>query len=240
MTKALSILVVDDDRDNADLLAELFTMEGHTVEVAYSGDDAIAAFSRTKYDLAFMDVVMPGRNGVDSFLEIKRQHPDARVYMMTAYSVEQLLQQALDNGAIGALSKPVSATHLLRAIDDVRPRGVVLVADDDPDFGSQVQHLVATSGLHCELVTDGKQAVDRIALGGIDVLVLDVNMPLINGIDVLRQLRTKGLEVPTIMVTGQREDYGSALDVLGDFQMTGVLTKPFDPQQLLDNLQRLL
>ncbi len=240
MARHLSILVVDDDRDNADLLAELFTMEGHAVEVAYSGDDAIAAFLRTKYDLAFMDVVMPGRNGVDSFLEIKRKHPNARVYMMTAYSVEQLLQQALDNGAIGALSKPLSADQLLRAIDDVRPRGVVLVADDDPNFGSHVQQLVTSTGLQCELVEDGTQAFERIALGGVDVLVLDVSMPLINGINVLRLLRTHGLEVPTIMVTGQREEDGSALDVLSDFQMTGVLTKPFDPQQLLNNLQRLL
>ena len=59
--------------DHADSLAELLALDGHDVEATYSGEDAVAAFKRTDFDLAFMDVMMPNMNGVESFLEIKAQ-----------------------------------------------------------------------------------------------------------------------------------------------------------------------
>ena len=98
MKRSLRILVVDDDVDNANSLGELFEMEGHRPLVVYDGEAAIAAYLKEDFDIAFMDVMMPGKNGVESFLEIKKLKPLAKVYMMTGYSVEQLLQQAIDGG----------------------------------------------------------------------------------------------------------------------------------------------
>ncbi|MGL6182857.1 MAG: response regulator, partial [Aestuariivirga sp.] len=75
MTRPLNILVLDDDADNADSLAEVFAMDDHRVIVAYNGQQAIEAFSLNQVDIGFFDVMMPGKNGVDSFIEIKRSHP---------------------------------------------------------------------------------------------------------------------------------------------------------------------
>ena len=83
---ALSILVVDDDIDNAHSLGELFEIEGHNVRVVHSGEDAISAYCRETFDVAFMDVMMPGKNGVESFLEIRRLKPSARVMKRSAHS----------------------------------------------------------------------------------------------------------------------------------------------------------
>jgi CheY-like chemotaxis protein len=239
MSTSLSILVVDDDRDNADSLAELFAMEGHAVEVAYSGEEAIAAYVRRDFDLAFMDVMMPGRNGVESFLEIKRLKPGAKVYMMTGYSVEQLLQQAADNGALGVFSKPVDLNKVMSALDEAQPHGIVLVAEDDPDLGPQLEQTILTTGRNCELVTNGRDALARLAQGGVDVLILDLNMPLINGIEVYNALLKSGSVVPTVMMTAYSDQYQDALDVLSDVEVTGILNKPFDPVVLLERLARL-
>ena len=236
MATPLRILVVDDDRDNADSLAELFTMEGYEVEVAYSGEEAIAAYIRRDFDLAFMDVMMPGRNGVESFLAIKRLKPGAKAYMMTGYSVEQLLQQAVDNGALGVLSKPVDIAKAMTAIEEVQPQGIVLVAEDDPDFGPQLQQTILSAGRNCELVTNGRDALARLAHGGVEVLILDLNMPLIDGIEVYSTLRKGGNVVPTVMITAFREHYQ---DALSDVEVTGILNKPFDPLVLLERLERL-
>ena len=67
-------------------------------------------------DIAFFDVRMPGMNGVESLLEILRFKPDARVVMMTAYSVQELLDEAVENGAIGVLHKPVEAQEVLTLV----------------------------------------------------------------------------------------------------------------------------
>jgi two-component system, NtrC family, response regulator HydG len=114
MARPLNILVLDDDAENADALAELFSLDEHKVIVAYNGEDAIAAYKANSFDLGFFDVMMPGRNGVDSFLEIKRLNPTAKIYFMTGYSGDVLLQKALDNGALGVFGKPVD---LLKVLD---------------------------------------------------------------------------------------------------------------------------
>ena len=118
MSRSLNILVVDDDAENAESLAELFAMDNHRVIVAYDGQQAIEAFSLNKVDIGFFDVMMPGKNGVDSFIEIKRDHPEAQVYFMTGYSADDLLKKALENGAKGVFGKPVDLSKVLQMLED--------------------------------------------------------------------------------------------------------------------------
>ena len=239
MASPLKILVVDDNRDNADSLAELFGLEGHEVQVAYSGEEAISAYLSCDFDLAFMDVMMPGMNGVESFLEIRRMKPRAKVYMMTGYSIDQLLQQAIDNGAMGVFGKPVDLGKVMTAIDGAKPNGIILIAEDDPDFGPSLQQTFISSGRNCELVTDGKAALERLDKSDIEVLILDLNLPLINGIEVYTTLRKTNRAVPTVMITACADQYRDALDSLTDVEVTGILNKPFDFDVLLGKLERL-
>ena len=117
MANVMNILVVDDDTDAADSLAELFEMEDHEVTVAYNGEAAISAFNEMKFDMAFMDIMMPGINGVDSFFEIRKQTPDARVYFMTGYSTGDLVDRALAEGAMGVLPKPLNPEEILTILN---------------------------------------------------------------------------------------------------------------------------
>lgn len=239
MARSLKILVVDDDVDAADSLAELFELEGHTVHVAYSGERAIEAYRETDFDIAFMDIMMPGKNGVESFFEIRKLRPSARVYMMTGYSVEQLIEQAIEHGAMGILSKPIDLDKVLAALEDTKPAGVVLVAEDDPDFGPQLRDLIAAAGYNCVLVGDGKTALERVRAGGVGVLILDLKLPIIDGIEVYASLRENHSQVPTIIITGFADKHLDLLAAMQDVSVTGVLNKPFDPDLLLQRLQKL-
>ena len=240
MKRSLRILVVDDDADNANSMGELLEMEGHRPLVVHDGESAIAAYLKEDFDIAFMDVMMPGKNGVESFLEIKRLKPGARVYMMTGYSVEQLLQQAIAGGAMGVFSKPVNLYQVLDAVSGLGTSGVVLVAEDDPDFGPTLAQLINRNGYRCELVRNGRDAISRVVAGGVDVLVLDLRMPLINGIDVYATLKKQGRIVPTIIITGNASDHSKELAFFDDVEVTGILNKPFDPSALLDRLEKLV
>lgn len=117
MSKILNILVVDDDTENADALAELFSSENHKVIVAYDGLQAVEAFKTNQVDLGFFDVMMPHMNGVESFLEIRTLNPLARIYFMTGYSSDALLDKATDQGALGVFSKPTDPAKLLDVLD---------------------------------------------------------------------------------------------------------------------------
>jgi len=235
----LHILVVDDDVDNARSLGELFELEGHEADVVYNGEAAVDAFARRHYDLAFMDVMLPGKNGVESFLEIKKRNPLARVYLMTGYSVEQLLQQAIDNGALGVLTKPVSIDKVLTALRDVSPTGMVLIAEDDPTLGPQLAELVSQAGYETALVTDGSKALSTIEERRVHVLILDLKLPLIDGVGVYKALAAAKRAVPTIIITGCASEYSTQLAALDDVAVTGILNKPFDPTLLLERLAKL-
>ena len=117
MGRILNILVLDDDVENADSIAELFATDNHKVIVAYNGQEAIEAFSLNKVDVGFFDVMMPGKNGVESFLEIKAANPDARIYFMTGYAANDLLDRARENGALGVFSKPTDPSNLLDVLE---------------------------------------------------------------------------------------------------------------------------
>ncbi len=116
MTDSKSVFILDDDRDVAESLADVLELSGHKVDMAHSGEAAVERFRDHDYDIAFFDVRMSGMNGVESLLEILRFKPDARVVMMTGYSVEELLDEAVENGAIGVLHKPVEAHEFLALI----------------------------------------------------------------------------------------------------------------------------
>ena len=118
MTK-LRVFIVDDDIDFAESLAEVIAKRGHYVEWAHSGEDAVERFRDADFDIAFMDVKLPGMNGVESFIEIRKLKPDAKVMMMTGYSVEHLLLQAVESGALYVLHKPFDIDEVLDALDNV-------------------------------------------------------------------------------------------------------------------------
>ena len=235
MPGTLRILVVDDDEDNANSLAELFELEGHAVTLAYSGEAAIAAYMNASFDLAFMDVMMPGLNGVESFLEIRKLKPEAKVFMMTGYSVEQLLQQAMDHGAMGVLTKPISIDKLMRSLDEVKPGGIVLIAGEAPMFGAQLKQLMDGAGLRCDHL---RRETDLVMDGG-SLAIIDIGKPLIHSVEVYARLKRQGHARPAIIVTKPGHHGGDAFAALRDVAVTGILNKPFDPMQLLQQLGTL-
>ncbi len=230
------VLIVDDDRDHGESLAEVLEIRGHLAELAHSGEEAIARFRDADFDLVLMDVKLPGMNGVQTFFEFRKQRPDAHVLMMTGYSVEQLVAQAVEHGALGVIKKPFSITDLLASVENVKPRGMVLVADDDPLFADSVIAMLADRGYRVETAATGQEALEKLARGGIDCLLLDIRLPVLSGLEVYQRMKEAGRLVPTILVTGYAAD-DEARELCPMTQ--GMLAKPFDPEVLLNALAEL-
>jgi two-component system, NtrC family, response regulator HydG len=237
MSKSLSILVVDDDKDNAHSLGELFEMENHHVKIAHSGQEAIDAYMEQVFDLAFMDVMMPGKNGVESFLEIRRMKPQARIFMMTGYSVEELLRQAVNGGALGVLEKPFDAQEVLRMTRDVGRNGLVLASPNSHsrDMGEAIYAALSQNGMASRLMRNAGMLDGTVNPD--DILVIDAQVSLIDGVSFYKQAQTIGHVAPTILVPA---DHGLInASPLRDVGVTGILNKPFDPLELLTRLPQL-
>ncbi|NOR05158.1 MAG: response regulator, partial [Deltaproteobacteria bacterium] len=113
------ILLVDDNEEFLDSTRDVLDDEGYEVVTATSGEEGIELAGAQTFDVILMDIKMPGMNGVESFIEMKRRNPGVKVIMVTAYSVEDLMRQALEKGAFQYVRKPVQPTKLLKLLEDV-------------------------------------------------------------------------------------------------------------------------
>jgi len=228
----MRVFIVDDDQDHAESVADVLELSGFSTEVSFSGEHAVERFREEDFDVVLMDVKLPGMNGVETFFEFRKIRPDARVFMMTGFSVEQLVAQAVENGALGVLHKPFAIDQLLEMLERVKPRGMVLVADDDPEFAQSIEPILRRNGYVVEIARNGQEALEKASAPGVNCLILDLRMPLLSGLDVYLALRENGTPIPTVFVTGFADDAHATMARLQQFT-EGLLVKPFDPDDLL-------
>jgi len=235
MTRPLRILVSDDDTDNADSLGELLTLEGHRARIAYTGDDAAKTLAGDVFDLVLLAATLPGRDGLESFAEIKRAQPSARSYMVTGNSIGQLLRQAVGSGSLEIMEAPPQPDRLLTAIRNASPSGIVLVAKPGLGAGQILVGEFKELDHEAEHITDPATALSVIEERRVHVLILDLDLPLIDSIGVYKALDSAGRAKPTIILAKPWDGHAT----LDDAARTGVITKPFDPKLLVTRLEQL-
>jgi two-component system, NtrC family, response regulator HydG len=184
-----------------------------------------------------MDIAMPEKNGVESFFEIRKFKPKARIYMMTGYSMEGLAEQAIDQGALGVLHKPFDIDKVLCLLEAVNPPGVIVLVEDDPACGATVCEMLTKRGHKAELARSGNEAADRARTAVPDVLVLNLGLPLSAGLDICKALRREGLMVPTIIIAASGDNSDELAQGLHNTTPISILAKPYDPTTLLRQLE---
>ncbi len=189
---SMRVFIIDDDRDHAESVADVLAMRGFECELAFSGEAGLARFRESSFDIVFMDVKLPGMNGVETFFEFRKLRPGVKVMLMTGFSLEQLVAQAVENGALGVLRKPFAMQELLDVLEQVKPRGMVLVADDDPEFAASLEPILTHNGYRVKIAKIGDEALTLASHDGLDCLILDVRMPVLGRHRGLSALEARG------------------------------------------------
>ena len=114
------VLIVEDDPDFAESLMIALGVRNCHVDIARTGEEAIRKFRSLFYDITFMDIKLPGKNGVESLAEIRGFCPAACVVMMTGFSEATLLDKARQAGAIDILRKPFRLKEMFSFIDNLQ------------------------------------------------------------------------------------------------------------------------
>ncbi|MFN0218411.1 MAG: response regulator [Hyphomicrobium sp.] len=122
MSGATTVLVLDDNIDVAQGVADILELSGYDVTMVHDGPSAVSAYCNGRFNIGLFDVRMPGMNGVEAFIEIKRQRPLANVLLMSGYADDELIATALNNGALGILSKPFEPDDMLARVKEACSR----------------------------------------------------------------------------------------------------------------------
>ncbi|MEN6409841.1 MAG: response regulator transcription factor [Anaerolineaceae bacterium] len=118
MEPTTNLIIVDDEKTIRMVLEDAFIAEGYQVQTANDAEEALVAFGQTHFDLALVDLRMPGMmNGLDLLKEIHRSYPHTIVIMLTAYASMDSAIQALREGAYDYLVKPTSISQIVAAVE---------------------------------------------------------------------------------------------------------------------------
>ena len=107
----------------------------------------------------------------------------------------------------------------------------ILIVEDETALAEAVAHILRKAGHSADRVADGQSALDYIRVGTYDLVLLDIMLPRLDGLSVLRQMRSEGVQTPVLMLTARTTvpDKVAGLNAGAD----DYLTKPFDPEELL-------
>jgi two-component system, NtrC family, nitrogen regulation response regulator NtrX len=166
------ILVVDDERSIRDVLRQLFEYEGHQVELAASGAEALEALGRATADVVFLDVKMPGMDGLEALDRIRARTPGTQVIMISGHGTIETAVEATRRGAFDFLQKPLDTDRLLVTLRNALDRKGL--ADSVEAFRSEVEarHRIVGSS---RAIRDVLERVERVAPSDARVLITGEN-----------------------------------------------------------------
>jgi DNA-binding NtrC family response regulator len=227
-----NILVVDDLHSVRLTLGGILEDEGYNVVTAEDGYQAIEAVRKTHFDLIFMDIKMPGINGVQTFREVKKIDPKAVVIMMTAYSVEELVKEALAEGAYTIVYKPFDIDKIIALIQELLD-GKILILVVDEQFADRdaLKAMLEGKGYRVATAQNGAEAIDMVRERHYDIIFLNVKLPDMTGVETFERVKKIDPEATVIMMTGYDEE-----DLVKKAVSAGAYTcihKPFDMEKVV-------
>lgn len=229
------ILVVDDETNMRATLADILSDEGYQIDTAADGLSAVEMCEQQDYDVVLMDVRMPGIDGVEAFRRIRRHDESIRVVMMSAYSMEDLKRAVLDEGAIAFLSKPLDIENVIGLIQDVRETSV-LVVESDSGTADQLRDSLKAQSYWAKVTSSPHDALELAEQIHFDIVLIDMQLPMMSGLDLYLALKKVSPGSVAIMVSGAEEQYETlAKEAVRQTAYT-IVHKPLD----MDNLFRLL
>jgi len=237
MTK---ILIVDDDKEFCTSMTDILEARGYEVESENSGEAAIAKVKEKSFDVILMDIKMPVMNGVEAFKQIKKISPKTVVIIITAYSLEDLIKEALQEGAFGVLRKPLDINKLIEQIGLAKERGMlILITDDDPNTRETFKDVLEAKGYKVSTATTGEEAIEQSRERPSDILFMDMKLSALNGLETYLAIKEINPRVIAVIVTGYYEETKDLVDKALEKGVYTFLQKPLDMDKVLALIEEL-
>ncbi|MDQ2810010.1 MAG: GAF domain-containing protein, partial [Chloroflexota bacterium] len=243
------VLVVDDDPDTRRLLGLQLAGHGFRVSEASGGREALALAAADRPDLITLDVMMPGLDGFETLAALKEAAATAQIPVVML-SVLPEEERGFALGATDYLPKPPDPEQLMDIIREVLAHGAtpardlnslrVLVVDDEPDLVSWLETALGRQGMTVIAAYGGREGLAKAVSERPAVIVMDVRMPDMSGLDVLRALKADPVtaDIPVIFMTASDIDKRTVRARMLGLGAAELLGKPFSADILVDEILR--
>ena len=238
VTDKPKILIVDDDRRMAKTIQDILKVKNYEAECAFSGPDALKKIKKTSFSCILTDVKMPEMDGITFYRAVKKIDPYLPVILMTAYYTDALIEKGLKEGALVSLTKPLDINLLLQLFSSLHRQCSIVIVDDDLNFSGTLSAILQKRGFQVIQVPDPHNLTEKIKPDS-QIILLDMKLNDISGLDILKKIRKAYLQLPIILVTGYREKMKAAIDAALKIDAYTFLYKPFQIEKLIELLTKI-
>jgi signal transduction histidine kinase/DNA-binding response OmpR family regulator len=255
-SRSVSILLVEDNYISQKVAKSSLEKEGYVnIDIAINGRIAVQYFEQKAYEIILMDIRLPVMDGMEATRKIRKlersmtDRKPAYIVAFTAYAMEGDRERFLETGMDDFVAKPFQSEELIRSIEKytqkyryrVTRSMKLLLAEDDKINQKVAMKTLEGLGHHVDVVDNGKEAVERFVENRYDLILMDLEMPGMDGLEATREIRSKEPALLSadperkkiIIVALTAHSTTADKDKCLDAGMDDYISKPFRQQELL-------
>ena len=237
----IKVLVVDDEKIIRDFFGRLLSLQGLEVIEAEDGYKASELAKGNKFDLYFIDVRMPGMDGLETFRQIRQIHPEALVVMMTGYALDNILEQAQKEGASGSIRKPFAIGEIKGIVEKAAQKknkeaANTLVIDDDQAVLNFFGNFLKVKNQKYSLINNAKDALELIQREKFNLVFLDLVLKDADGLELYKKIKEILPQAEIVIITGYHD---KAKEIEGKADISGLLYKPFEIEGIIKYIEKI-
>ncbi|MBF0387240.1 MAG: response regulator [Candidatus Omnitrophica bacterium] len=244
--KTRKVLIVDDDQLTREQVAK--ELKRHYCEpfLGANGKEGLEVFAREDISIVLLDVKLPDIDGLEFLKVVKEQRPRCEVIMITGFGSEEIAIQSLRRGAIDYLEKPINFDELSASLgraqeklaerEELAYKNTILVIDDEESVLFPLKRFLEKEEYEVFTASNGRDGLQIIESNKIDILITDINIGDMNGIEILQNAKRFYKDIEGIVVTGQKDE-ALAIESLRAGAVD-YLTKPINLDELLISIEK--
>ncbi|OGU55257.1 MAG: hypothetical protein A2V66_10975 [Ignavibacteria bacterium RBG_13_36_8] len=203
------VLVIEDDYATSKLLNNYLTKWGYSPVVVSTEEQTINLIQKENFLAVILDIELPNINGLELLKKI-HEHPTSKKTPVIVCSIEPEQQKAFLMGAVEYFVKPINYNYLVEVLTSYKLRkdSKILCVDDDVPTLNLIKQAIETAGYYAIAESDSTKVMDQIKDGDVDLAIIDLDMPELDGIELIKLIKSdsKFVKLPIIIYTG-KESY---------------------------------
>lgn len=254
----MRILLVDDNKLNREIVIKMLKKEDIKIVEAESGETAIKILENdAEFDIILLDVNMPDMSGIDTARYMKDKIKDLKtvIVMFTSVDIRDKINNIKEFGVGDYIIKPVKKYELMSKIKknfienninvkkiikkEEKSKKIVLIAEDNEVNQNVLKRYAILLGFDCITADNGEEAVEKYNQNKIDVVFMDIQMPVMNGLEAIKKIREINRDkVPIIVISAY-----AMQEEIDDFIKSGAdgyLSKPISFDKFKNQVSKIL
>jgi len=242
MIERPKVLVVDDDPMLLSLLTDTLDSIGYNSISVGDAESALESFENNYVDIVIADINLPGIDGLELLRRIKTNAPSLPVVLITGVSMADVRSRAFEAGADGFLDKPFRIAVIEKMLQQLlnpntTRNSAIIVVDDNDEYRDMLGDNLIDRGFRVVTARNGTEALGKLKNGNVNVVLTDLIMPGMNGIEVARTVKAISPSTHVVIYTGHVPNDREESDIRATADE--FLSKPISLDQIADILSRI-